>query len=338
MAKINVALVGFGLSGRYLQAPFFEVHPDFHLKTVVTSQQSLHDVYPQAEKADNLSSVLSDAAIDLVSVASPNETHFDYARQALLAGKHVLVEKPFAATAAEAAALIALSEAQGKHLFVFQNRRFDSDFLTVRKIVESGCLGELLRFEARYDRFKPLLNPKKWKETRTPGSGILYDLGAHLIDQSIALFGVPQAVRGETYTQREGSAIDDAFDLRLDYGKLKVQLSSSLMVREPTPRYVLHGTKGSFVKYGIDVQEDHLKAGMLPGTPGFGVESDDFQGTLNTEWQTLAFRGKVETLPGNWQALFQNMADVLLRGADPLIPLEEVLTQIQMMEQIGNDK
>lgn len=335
MPKINVALVGFGLSGRYLQAPFFEAHPEFCLKTVVTSQQSLLEIYPTVGRAGSLAEVLADASIDLVSVASPNDTHFDYARQSLLAGKHVLVEKPLTATAAEAEALIALAKAQNKQLFVFQNRRFDSDFRTIRTLLDSGCLGELLRFEARYDRFKPLLNPKKWKETEGPGSGILYDLGAHLIDQSIALFGVPVGVWGEAYTQRAGSNIQDAFDLRLDYGQLKVQLSSSLMVREPSPRYVIHGTKGSFVKYGIDVQEDHLKAGMLPGDPGFGVESPDFQGILNTDWQGLAFRGKIESLPGHWMGLFQNMADVLLRGADPLIPTAEVLTQVRIMEQVG---
>ncbi len=334
MKKINVALVGFGLSGRYLQAPFFTTNPDFHLKTVVTSQQSLHETYPEVKRAEALADVLSDASIDLVSISSPNNTHFDYAKQCLLAGKHVLVEKPFTATVAEAETLIELAKTKEKHLFVFQNRRFDSDFLTVGKVIENGWLGELLRLEIRFDRYKPILNAKKWKETTADGNGILYDLGSHIIDQSIALFGTPLDVWGETYTQREGSIIDDAFDIRLDYGKLKVQLSSSLLVREPSPRYVLHGTKGSFVKYGIDVQEDHLKAGMLPGSAGFGVESADFQGVLNTERDGLAMRGKVETLPGNWQGLFQNMADVLLRGAEPVVRLEEVLEQMRVVGRI----
>jgi scyllo-inositol 2-dehydrogenase (NADP+) len=334
MKKINVALVGFGLSGRYLQAPFFTTNPDFHLKTVVTSQQSLHETYPEVKRAEALAEVLSDASIDLVSISSPNNTHFDYAKQCLLAGKHVLVEKPFTATVAEAETLIELAKKAEKHLFVFQNRRFDSDFLTVRKVIENGWLGELLRLEIRFDRYKPILNAKKWKETTDEGNGILYDLGSHIIDQSIALFGAPLDVWGETYTQREGSIIDDAFDIRLDYRKLKVQLSSSLLVREPSPRYVLHGTKGSFVKYGIDVQEDHLKAGMLPGTAGFGVENVDFQGVLNTERDGLAFRGKVETLRGNWQRLFQNMAEVLLRGGKPVVRLEEVLAQLAVVGRV----
>lgn len=334
MKKINVALIGFGLSGRYLQAPYFEKCTDFHLKTVVTSQQNLHVVYPHTGRADTIAEVLADASIDLVSICSPNETHFDYARQCLLAGKHVLVEKPFAATAAEAEALIALAQKQGRHLFAFQNRRFDSDFLTVRQLLADGALGDLLRFEAHFNRFKPLLNPKKWKEIPAASNGILYDLGSHLIDQCIALFGAPQSVQGETYTQRAGSDIDDAFDLRLDYGAMKACLRASLMVREPAPRYVLHGTKASFVKYGIDQQEDQLKAGLLPGMPGFGEEPAALYGILYTESGDVPRQETIKSQPGNWQALFDNMADVLLRGAPPAIRMEEVVQQLQVIGQL----
>lgn len=334
MKPINVALIGFGLSGRYLQAPFFEKNTDFHLHTVVTSQQNWQSLYPQAKQVRSISAVLADGSIDLVSICSPNETHFDYARQSLLAGKHVLVEKPFTATAAEAEELMALAKKQGRHLFVFQNRRFDSDFLTVKNLLASNRLGGLLRYEAHFNRFKPLLNPKKWKEKPTPSNGILYDLGSHLIDQCMALFGEPQAVQGETYTQRTGSDIDDAFDLWLDYGKFKAYLSASLMVREPTPRYVLHGTAASLVKYGIDQHEDQLKAGMLPGMPGFGMEPTDFYGTLFTEKDDQPIQEKVESQPGNWQGLFENMADVLLRGAEPVIRMEEVVQQLRVMEQV----
>lgn len=334
MNKINVALIGFGLSGRYLQAPFFERSPAFHLKTVMTSQQDWQAVYPQASRVSSLAAVLADTAIDLVSICSPNETHFDYTRQCLLAGKHVLVEKPFTATAAEAEALMALANKQGRHLFAFQNRRFDSDFLTVQQLLVSGRLGDLLRYEAHFNRFKPLLNSKKWKEQPAASNGILYDLGAHLIDQCIALFGAPQAVQGETYPQRAGSDIDDAFDLWLDYGKMKAYLHASLLVREPAPRYVLHGTEASFVKYGIDQQEDQLKAGLLPGAPGFGEEPAAFYGTLYTEAGGLPRQEKMESEPGNWQALFDNLADVLLRGAEPVIRMAEVVQQLRVIGQV----
>lgn len=334
MKKINVALIGFGLSGRYLQAPFFQTNADFHLKTVVTSQQALQTLYPQFKIVPSIAEVLSDETIDLVSISSPNETHFDYTRRCLMAGKHVLVEKPFTATVAEAEELIALAKNQERHLFVFQNRRFDSDFLTVRKVIESGRLGELLRFEAHFNRFKTVLNVKKWKENPSPSNGILYDLGAHLIDQCVSLFGAPHHVWGEKYTQRPDSAIDDAFDLQLDYGRLKVSLTASLLVREPAPRYVLRGEKGSFVKYGIDQQEDQLKAGGMPGTPGFGMENSDFNGILYTEKEDLFTTEKIETLPGDWQTLFRNIADVILRKAESLIRMEEILQQLRIIGQV----
>ncbi|MEO6760254.1 MAG: Gfo/Idh/MocA family oxidoreductase [Saprospiraceae bacterium] len=334
MQKINVALIGFGLSGRYLQAPFFEQHPDFNLQTVMTSQQDLQVVYPQVSRVRSLEAVLTDETIDLVSICSPNETHFDYARQCLLAGKHVLVEKPFTATADEAEELIALAKQQDRQLFAFQNRRFDSDFLTIQKLLADGRLGDLLRYDANFNRFKPLLNPKKWKEQPAESNGILYDLGAHLIDQCIALFGAPQAVQGESYTQRAGSDIDDAFDIWLDYGPMKAYLHASLLVREPTPRYVLHGMEASFVKYGIDPQEDQLKAGRLPGMPGFGEESAEFSGTLYSETGEASKQEKIATQPGNWPALFENIADVLLRGAEPLIQMEEIVQQLRVIGQV----
>jgi scyllo-inositol 2-dehydrogenase (NADP+) len=334
LKMIEVALVGFGLSGRYLQAPFFTASPNFRLSTIVSARQNPQEFYPDARKATQLDEVLNDPTIELVSIASPNATHFEYAQKCLLAGKHVLVEKPFTSTAAEAEMLIGLAQKQGKHLFVFQNRRWDSDFLTLRKVAESGMIGELLSYEANFNRYKPVLNPKKWKETPGPGSGILYDLGAHILDQAIALFGAPRSVWGQTFTQREHSEIDDAFDVRLDYGKLKVTLRSSLLAREDTPRYVLHGTRGSFIKYGIDVQEDHLKAGLTPGSPGFGIEPEAQWGTLNTEWNGLHIRGRVETLPGNWMPLFQNLYEAIRQGAAPAIDLQDIVAQLRIFEAI----
>lgn len=331
---LNVALIGFGLSGRYLQAPFFEANPNFKLKTIVSNSQNPKDYFPLVEVARSLDEVLADSEIDLVSICSPNATHFDYAKQVLLVGKHVLVEKPFTATVEEAEELIALSKTQGKILTIFQNRRFDSDFMTVKKVIDGGFLGEIHSFEIHFNRFKPVLNPKKWKETIGAGSGIIYDLGSHIIDQAIALFGVPKNVWGQTFTQRENSEIDDAFDIKLDYGKLKVTLKSSLLVREDTPRYIIHGTKGSFIKHGIDEQEDHLKMGMKPTDSNFGIESIKHSGTLNTEINGLIIKGTVETEIGNWTLLFQNLHDAIVDGKELLIKSEEVLEQIRIIEQV----
>lgn len=331
---LNVAIIGFGLSGRYLQAPFFEANPNFNLKTIVSNSQNPQSIFPNVKVARSLDEVLADDSIDLVSICSPNATHFDYAKRTLLSGKHVLVEKPFTATVEEAEELIELSKKQGKVLSVFQNRRFDSDFLTVKRVVESGVLGKIINFEIHYNRFKPILNPKKWKEVIAPGNGIIYDLGAHIIDQTIVLFGVPKSVWGERFTQRETSEVDDAFDIRLDYGDLKVSLKASLLVREDSPRYIIYGTKGSYVKYGIDVQEDHLKAGMLPQDTGFGIEPTTNSGILNTEFNGITFRGNVETQKGDWGLLFQNLHDVIVDGKELLIKCEEVLEQIKIIEQV----
>ena len=331
---LNVALIGFGLSGRYLQAPFFEANPNFNLKTIVSNNQNPKDFFPSVQVAKSLEEVLADSAIDLVSICSPNSTHFEYAKRSLLANKHVLVEKPFTATIEEAEELISLAKKQEKVLSVFQNRRFDSDFLTVKKVVEGNFLGEIHSFEIHFNRFKPVLNPKKWKETVGAGSGIIYDLGSHIIDQVITLFGVPKAVWGQTFTQRENSEIDDAFDIRLDYGKLKVTLKSSLLVREDTPRYIIHGAKGSFIKYGIDAQEDHLKMGMKPTDSDLGIEAVKNSGILHTEINGLIFRGTVETEKGNWGLLFQNLHDAIVDGKELLIKPEEVLEQIRIIEKV----
>lgn len=331
---VNVAIVGFGLSGRYLQAPFFEANQNYFLKTILSNNQNPAEFFPQVNVVKTIEEILDDPTIDLVSICAPNNTHYQYAKLVLQAGKHVLVEKPFTAFSIEATELIALAKSKNKIISIFQNRRFDSDFLTVQKLIKSGELGEILNFEIHYNRYKPELNPKKWKETNSEGSGIIYDLGAHIIDQAIALFGVPQDVWGQSFTQRKNSAIQDAFDIKLNYGRLKVSLRSSLIVREPSPRYIIHGTKGSFIKYGIDVQEDHLKAGMQPGDTGFGIEPAIQQGILYTEKGEVPHTQNIATLPGNWTALFQNIYDAIAHGKELLVKPEQVVEQIKIIEAV----
>jgi scyllo-inositol 2-dehydrogenase (NADP+) len=331
---LNVALIGFGLSGRYLQAPFFIENPNFLLKTIVTNSQNPTHIFPSVTWKTSFEEVIADKSIDLVSICTPSATHFEYAQKALLAGKHVLVEKPMTATSAQAEELINIAKKQGKILTIYQNRRFDSDFKTVKKIVENGFLGEIHTFEAHYNRYKPVLNPKRWKEVASPANGILYDLGAHIIDQTLVLFGLPKSVSGEVFTQREGSEIDDAFDIRLDYDKLRVTLKSSLLIREDTPRYIIHGNQGSFIKYGIDCQEDHLKLGISPRNETFGIEPKENWGTLNTDIGHLHFTGKIETEKGSWMELFQNLYEAIKEGKELIIKPELVLEQIRIIEQI----
>ncbi|MCR9066653.1 MAG: Gfo/Idh/MocA family oxidoreductase [Cytophagales bacterium] len=331
---ITVGLVGFGLSGRWLQAPFFVLNPNFKLKSIVTSQEITQELFKDTQKAPSMDALLADPEIDLISICSPSSTHFDYCKKALEAGKHVLVEKPMTATYEQALELIEIAKKANKTLMIYQNRRFDGDFMTVQRVIQSGVLGDILSYEARWHRYSPILNPKPWKEAIAPANGAIYDLGAHLIDQSIYLFGVPEKVSGDTFTQREGSSIQDAFNMSMDYGKLKVKLSSSLMVKEFEPRYVVHGTKGSFIKHGLDPQEDHLKAGYLPGMDGFGYEAKENDGKLTTNLAGMEMKASISTFQGNWMYLYDNLAEVILNGAEPIIKPEEVAEQIRIIEEV----
>ncbi|NJB86788.1 putative dehydrogenase [Lewinella marina] len=333
---INVGLIGFGLSGRYLQSPFFRAHPGFTVGRIVTSRAAeVAEEFPGMEPTDDLETVLADPDIDLVSIATPNATHYDLARAALEANKHVLVDKPACATAAQLRELRDLAKARDRHLFVFQNRRWDSDFLTVKQVLKGGSLGELVAYEARFDRWKPEPNAKPWKEKPGPASGMLYDLGAHILDQAIALFGRPKDVIGDQWMQRTGSDIPDAFDLQLVYGgPLRVRLSCSLLVREPTPRYRLHGRQGSFVKFGIDIQEDQLKAGIQPDHDHFGQEPAEQHGLLHTTTGGVTVRGPVQSLPGRWYDLFDNVYQVITQGAQPGVPLDDIVAQLEILESV----
>lgn len=333
---LNVAIVGFGLSGRYLQAPFFVSNKNYCLKTILSNNQNPKEFFPEVNVVKNIEEILNDTSIDLVSICSPNNTHYTYAKLALNANKNVLVEKPFTAFSYQAQELITLAKTKNKTLAIFQNRRFDSDFLTVQKLISSQQLGKILNFEIHYNRFKPELNSKKWKETNEEGTGIIYDLGAHIIDQVIALFGSPTNIWGQSFIQREHSLIDDAFDIKLGYGELKVTLRSSLLVNHPSPRYIIDGTEGSFVKYGLDVQEDQLKTSMKPTDVVFGTESIEHQGKLyfNTEGNTII--KNIPTEKGNWALLFENLYQSIINGTPLLIKPENVLEQIKIIEKVIN--
>lgn len=331
---IRTALVGFGDSARYLHAPFITTTDGLQLTHVVERHGNrAEELYPGLITCRSLDELLAEASVQLVVLNSPNETHLPYARQVLEAGRHLVVEKPLAANAAEVAELIGLSRKHNVMLTVYQNRRWDADFLTVRKVTSQGVLGQLLGYEAHFDRYKPLLNAKQWKEETSPTSGLLYDLGSHLIDQAVVLFGRPQGVWAQLWAQREASAVPDAFDLRLDYGPLKARLRASLLVREPAPRYTVHGTAGSFLKWGIDVQEDQLKAGgPLPGELHFGEEDSQNWGLLHLQHGDNTVRERLESVRGDWGHFYRNVADVITSGAELQVKPEEILLQFEIMD------
>jgi predicted dehydrogenase len=333
---IQVAIVGYGLSGQTLQAPFFDFNPHFNIRRIVTKNQNPCIKFPTCIHTSSFEEAIEDTSIDLVSITTPDETHFPFSKMALESGKHILVEKPFTSTPEEALQLFSLAKKVNKKIFVFQNRRFDSDFQTVSAILKSGVLGKIIRYEAHYNRLSTQLSPKKWKEEITPSSGTLFGLGPHILDQALSVFGTPDDFWGKTYIQRNGSIIDDAFDLHLDYHRTQVFLSSNMFVREDTPRYIIHGENGSFIKYGIDPQEDHLKAGLLPGMNNFGVEDKKYRGILHVDNGSYKFRGEIETKAGNWNLLFENIAHSILENKPYIINESDLLDQIKILSSIKN--
>lgn len=326
-------MTSYGMSGEVFHAPLLSSHAGFHLKKVLErSKQKSRQRYPSVEIVQQFDAILSDQSIELVIINTPNSLHFEMGREALLAGKHVVMEKPFTVTTQEAQTLIHLAKEQGRVLSVFQNRRWDGDFMTVQKVIAEGLLGQLVEYEAHYDRFRNYIEVNTWKEETGPGSGILYNLGSHMIDQALVLFGFPQSITADIRTQRPGGKIEDAYELILEYGAFKVTLKSSYLVREPGPRYVLHGTNGSFVKYGLDPQEEALKAGRMPREAGWGVDQVGQWGILNTEVNGLHVKGTVETLPGNYTHFYDNIYQVICEGAELLVKPKTAVQCIRLIE------
>ena len=305
---LNVAIIGYGLAGALFHAPFIAANPRLRLALVATRRDV--DLGDARRVADPYAAV-EDPAVDAVVIASPNATHFPLAEAALRAGKHVVVDKPLVISMAQADALLRIADRSDRMLSVFHNRRWDGDFLTVKHLLDTDAVGSPLLFEAHWDRFRPALR-QGWKEVSDEGSGLLFDLGPHMIDQMLQLFGMPRAVSADILVQRPGSDIDDCFELRFDFGALRVRLCSSMMIADPRPRFALHGPAGSFVKYGVDTQEDALKAGRRPADPGFGEDIAENFGILTAADGT---RTKVPTQRGCYAAFYEAFAAAVLDGA-----------------------
>lgn len=316
---IRTGLVGYGLGGRCFHAPFIAQHPGYELVRIVerTKRESA-ERYPKAIITSSIEELVADPSLDLVVITTPNHTHYPFAVKALEAGKHVVVDKPMTVSSEEAAALIRLAQQKGRCLSVYQNRRYASDARTIKKIIQQQLLGPLLEFEAQYNRYRPQLK-NNWKESEVPGSGILYDLGPHLIDLSLSLFGSPHTITADIRKQRPGTLADDYFDLRLDYGSMKVILKAGMIVREQGPRYQIHGTQGSFIKYGDDPQDQDARAGKLPSDPEWGLEPESQYGLLHTEHEGKLINKKIPSEKGDFGIYYQQLYDTIVHGA----PLKE---------------
>ncbi len=333
MKPINTAICSFGMSGVVFHAPFIHYHDGFNLTGVWERSKNLAPAkYPGVKTYRTLEEVLGDESIELVIVNTPNATHYDYTKKALEANKHVIVEKPFTNTVEEGEELIALAKEKGLKLTVFHNRRYDSDFRTVKQVVDKGLLGDIIEVEIHFDRFKEELSPKVHKEIPGPGIGVLYDLGSHLTDQALQLFGKPTGVFGDIRTVRPQSQIDDWFDVTLFYPKHRVKIKSSLLVREALPGFILHGTKGTFLKNRTDIQEASLMAGDTPATPGYGIELEAEQGLLHTEIDGKEVREKYPTLPGNYLDFFEDVYQSIRNNAPVPVTGEQALDVIKIIE------
>ncbi len=335
--KLNAGVIGFGMAGQVFHAPMISCVENLELKAIQTNNRENIEIaakkYPQAEIVGETAAMLARDDLDLIVVAAPNETHFALAKAALEAGKHVVVDKPFTATSAEAIELIELAASRGKILTVHQNRRWDSDFLTVRKILDNEMLGRLVEAEIHYDRYRPALRENTWKEKKSSGTGILYDLGSHLIDQAQVLFGLPQTVTADIRTQRTGGEIADNFAVTLEYEKIKVTLKAGLLVREPLPHYILLGERGAFVKYGMDVQEADLNGGKNPcETENWGSEPPELWGTLNTEINGSHFVGKIESETGDYRKFYENVRDAIFGKSELNVTATQAMNTIKIIE------
>jgi scyllo-inositol 2-dehydrogenase (NADP+) len=332
MEKIKTALLSYGMSGRIFHAPFLELHPGFELTgSWERSKQLIQQDYPAVKSYASLEELLADD-IDLVVVNTPVATHYQYAKQALLAGKHVLVEKAFTATAAEAEELFAIAKEKGLKLTVYQNRRWDSDFKVVEQVVNDNLLGDIVEAEFHFDRYSPHLSPKAHKETANAGAGILKDLGPHLIDQAVYLFGFPDAVFADIRTLREGSLVNDNFDILLYYPDKRVRLKSGFFVREAIPAYVIHGKKGSFLKQRGDIQEDVLKTGQKPNLEDWGTEPEGKEGLLYTEIDGEAVRKTISTPQGNYYYLFEGLYQAITHDREEPVTGQDGIRTMKIIE------
>lgn len=324
MKNLKVGLSGFGAGGQIYNAPIISSVAGLEITRILTSSEAniraAQQGFPQAKVVHELKELLQAPEVDLVVITTPNHLHYPYAKEALMAGKHVVVEKPFTPTVKEAEELIALAEKQKRILTVNHNRRWDSDIRTIKKVLQKGSLGKVVEFEAHFDRFRNYIK-EGWKEhSEIEGSGILYDLGSHLIDQALWLFGKPREIFANLLVQREASEVIDSFELLLFYPELKVTLKAGMLVKVPGPRYTVLGRQGSFIKYGMDVQEEDLKQGKTPEThPEWGREPESIWGTQYVEEDQV----KIESETGDYRRFYKNVYDAITGQA----PLEVTAAQ-----------
>ncbi len=304
---LTVGLVGFGFAGKVFHAPVIRAVTGLRLSAIV-QRHGGGAPDPRYADVDFVRSVdeLLGRSVDLVVIATPNTSHHPIAKQCLLAGRHVVIDKPFA----------------------YQNRRYVGDFVTLQRLLSEGALGRIVAYESHFDRFRPELKPGAWRERPEPGAGVWFDLGPHLLDQAFVLFGTPRAVAADIRIERDGGAVDDAFDVTLHYSNLRAVLRASMLAAAPGPSLAVHGTAGSFIKYGVDAQEAALKAGRTPGEPDWDADPPALYGTLTTPEGTRP----VPTVPSSYARYYENVRDAILGTAQLAVTPEQALDVMRGLE------
>lgn len=336
MKPIKTGLLAYGMSGKIFHAPFIHAHGGFELSAIVerTKNAAIED-YPDVKQVRNYEDVLADESIELVVVNTPNFTHYQFAKEALNAGKHVLIEKPLAVLRREAEDLFSLAYRKNLKVMAYQNRRFDSDFMAVKEVLESGVLGKVVEAHFRFDRYRNEISPKFFKEEAIAGAGILYDLGAHVLDQAISLFGSPDDFEKVYSCNRKDSLVDDYAQVHLKYKTgLNVYITVNMLVVDEPPAYSIYGTKGTFLKYRTDQQEIQLLAGIKPTDAEYGAEKEGSEGRLSYIDEAGQKRVKSVSLrKGNYMLLFDEVYKTIRNGDEYFIKQSDVLTQLGLLEK-----
>lgn len=332
---IKTGIAAFGMSGRLFHGPFLRCHPQFEFSAVVErSKKKVCLDYKNVKSYDSFDELLVDESIELIVVNTPNETHFEFALKAIKANKHVLIDKPFTTNASEAKQLFKEAKKKGVFLLPYQNRRYDSDFLSVKEVVESGKLGNLVEVHFRYDRFRNAVVENSWKEDPVPGNGVIYNLGAHAIDGIISLFGIPLKWSKYSSSVRPNSQVNDYEHVHLLYpNNLQVFVTTSLLVADPLPAFVLNGTTGTFKKNRTDVQENQLNEGMQPDNVLFGVESPESEGILTTiDSYGLKTQEKITAQKASYMNVFEDVYQTLRMGKGYPVTEEQIIAQLEILE------
>lgn len=326
---LKAALCSFGMSGRVFHAPVITDCSAIELSVILerTKNESL-ERYPNAKIVRSFDDIIEDSTIDLVIVNTPNQLHYPMAKAAIEAGKHVVIEKPITITVTEGHTLTNLAKEKNVVLSVFHNKRFEGDYLYVKELLENNILGDIQSAEFRFDRYRPEIGPKKWKENNLPGAGILYDLGPHLIDQALTLFGKPNTINHQLRVEREKGQVTDAFDLDFKYDDFTVRLGASMLVETLGPKIKIEGTKGSFIKYGADPQEAQLINGLSPKASNYGIDNENQRAELTIDGST----NEINLPKGSYLDFYNNVADVILNNALPLVEPEEALKVMRIIE------